>query len=71
VQSDRAVEHWHRVPREVTDVPSLETFKPRSDGALSDLIWLEMSLLAAGGLDEGPLKVGTSQPKACYDSVIT
>ena len=47
----RVVEHWHRLPREVVDAPSLETFKARLDGALSNLIWLEMSLLLAGGLD--------------------
>ncbi|KFW67153.1 hypothetical protein AS28_05740, partial [Pygoscelis adeliae] len=34
----RVVKHWHRLPREVVDAPSLETFKVRSDGALSNLI---------------------------------
>ncbi|KFM11791.1 hypothetical protein AS27_07751, partial [Aptenodytes forsteri] len=34
----RAVKHWHRLPREVVDAPSLETFKVRLDGALSNLI---------------------------------
>ncbi|KFW68332.1 hypothetical protein AS28_09601, partial [Pygoscelis adeliae] len=34
----RVVRHWHRLPREVVDVPSLETFKVRLDGALSNLI---------------------------------
>ncbi len=47
----RVVEHWNRLPREVVDAPSLETFKARLDRALSNLIWLEMSLLLAGGLD--------------------
>jgi len=47
----RVVKHWHRLPREVVEVPSLETFKVRLDGALSNLIWLKMSLLSAGGLD--------------------
>ncbi|KFV89624.1 hypothetical protein N327_03599, partial [Fulmarus glacialis] len=32
------VKHWHRLPREVVDAPSLETFKVRLDGALSNLI---------------------------------
>ena len=32
------VRHWQRVPREVVDAPSLETFKARLDGALSSLI---------------------------------
>ncbi|KFW81976.1 hypothetical protein N305_12873, partial [Manacus vitellinus] len=34
----RVVRHWHRLPREVADAPSLETFKARLDGALSNLI---------------------------------
>ncbi|KFW69695.1 hypothetical protein AS28_02364, partial [Pygoscelis adeliae] len=33
----RVVKHWHRFPREVVDAPSLETFKVRLDGALSNL----------------------------------
>ena len=32
------VRHWHRLPREVVDAPSLETCKPRLDQALSTLI---------------------------------
>jgi len=34
----RVVKHWHRLPREVVDARSLETFKVRLDGALSNLI---------------------------------
>ncbi|KFV55023.1 hypothetical protein N341_00330, partial [Tyto alba] len=34
----RVVKHWSRLPREVVDAPSLETFKVRLDGALSNLI---------------------------------
>ena len=34
----RVVKHWNRFPREVIDAPSLETFKVRLDGALSNLI---------------------------------
>ncbi|KFQ85774.1 hypothetical protein N337_01188, partial [Phoenicopterus ruber ruber] len=34
----RGVKHWHRLPREVVEAPSLETFKVRLDGALSNLI---------------------------------
>ena len=43
----RVVKLWHRLPREVVDAPTLETFKSRLDGAL---VWLKMSLLTAGGL---------------------
>ncbi|KAK4817521.1 hypothetical protein QYF61_019107 [Mycteria americana] len=34
----RVVKHWNRLPREVVDAPSLETFKVRLDGALTNLI---------------------------------
>ncbi|KFW66943.1 hypothetical protein AS28_10474, partial [Pygoscelis adeliae] len=34
----RVVRHWNRSPREAVDAPSLETFKVRLDGALSNLI---------------------------------
>jgi len=44
----RVGKHWHRSPREVADVPSLETFKARLDGALRNLILLKVSLLIAG-----------------------
>ncbi|KAK4826670.1 hypothetical protein QYF61_010679 [Mycteria americana] len=47
----RVVKHWRGLPREVVDGPSLETFKVRLDGALSNLLELKMSLLIAGGLD--------------------
>jgi len=44
----RVVKHWSRLPREVVEASSLETLKVRLDGALSNLIWLKMSLLTAG-----------------------
>jgi len=34
----RVVRHWHRLPKEVVDVPCLEVFKVRLDGALSNLV---------------------------------
>jgi len=47
----RVVKHWNGLPREVVEAPSLETFKTRLGRALSTLISLAVSLLAAGGLD--------------------
>ncbi|KFP12163.1 hypothetical protein Z169_13736, partial [Egretta garzetta] len=34
----RVVKHQNRLPREVVEAPSLEAFKARLDGALSNLI---------------------------------
>jgi len=65
----RVVKHWHRLPREVVDAPSLETFKARLNRALSNLTELKMSLLTAGGLDQTTFKI-PFQPKAFYDSVL-
>lgn len=50
----RVVKHWNKLPREVTDAPSLEIFEVRLDGVLSNLVSM-MSLLTARrvGLD-GP-----------------
>ena len=33
----RMVRHWNRLPREVVNAPSLDIFKARLDGALSNL----------------------------------
>ncbi|KFZ60858.1 hypothetical protein N321_07760, partial [Antrostomus carolinensis] len=34
----RVVRHWNRLPREAVDAPSLEVFKARLEGALSNLV---------------------------------
>jgi len=47
----RVVRHWHRLPREAAAAPSLEVFKARLDGALSNLVSWKVSLLMAGGLE--------------------
>ena len=62
------VKHWSRLPREVVEASSLETLKVRLDGALSNLIWLKMSLLTARELDQMTFK-GLFQPKLFYDSI--
>ncbi|KFW07822.1 hypothetical protein N326_12877, partial [Eurypyga helias] len=36
--TERVVKHWHRLPREAVDAPSLEVFKARLDEALSNLV---------------------------------
>jgi len=46
----RVVKHWNGFPREVVEAPSLETFKARLNSALSNLVWMKISLLTAGGL---------------------
>ena len=38
VFTQRAVRHWHRLPRDVVDAPSLEAFKTALDVILSNLI---------------------------------
>lgn len=40
-----------QVPREVMNVPFLETFKARLGRALSNVVQLKLSLLTAEGLD--------------------
>ncbi|KFZ54847.1 hypothetical protein N338_12600, partial [Podiceps cristatus] len=34
----RVLRHWNRLPREAVDAPSLEAFKARLDGTLSNLV---------------------------------
>ena len=46
----RVVRHWNRLRRESLDVPSLEVFKARLDGALSNLVLGKGSLPIAGDL---------------------
>jgi len=34
----QVAKHWSRLPREVVEAPSLETFKARLDGSLCNLV---------------------------------
>jgi len=34
----RVVRHWHKLPREAVEAPSLEALRVRLDGALSNLV---------------------------------
>jgi len=43
------------LPREAVDAPSLEVFKARLDGALSNLVLRKTSLLMAGGVEPDDL----------------
>ena len=45
------VRHWHRLPREDVDAPSLEAFKARLDGALGSLIWWMATLPITVGFE--------------------
>jgi len=49
------VRPWPRLPREAVAAPSLAVLKARLDEALSTLVWWEMSLLTAGGLEPDEL----------------
>ena len=53
----RFMRHWNRLPRETVDAPSLEAFKARLDGAVSNLVKREVSLPIAGGWNYVILKV--------------
>ena len=36
--SVRVMRHWHRLPSEAVNAPSLKAFKDRMDGAVSNLV---------------------------------
>jgi len=46
----KVVRPWPRLPREAVDAPSLQVFKARLDGALSNLVWWKGSSLPTAGV---------------------
>jgi len=46
----RVMRHQNKLPREVTDAPSLTVLRARLDEALSTPVWWKGSLPVAGGL---------------------
>jgi len=65
----RVVRPWHRLPREAVAAPSLEVFKARLNGTLSNLVWWKVSLPTAAGLKLDDLS-GPTQPKPFYDCIL-
>lgn len=51
----RLVKHWHRLPKEAEDAPSLEVFKARLDRAFSYLVYLKVSMPMVGGVEKDDL----------------
>ena len=65
----RVVKHWNKLPSEAVVAPSLETFNSGLSGALSNLVWWEMSLPIGKELHLDDLKY-SFQAKPFYDSMI-
>lgn len=66
--TERVVKCWNRLPSEVVNALSLETFKVRLNGTSSNLVQTEVSLPIASVLELGDTK-GPFQPKSFYDSM--
>jgi len=45
----RVLRPWNRLLSDLVDASSMEAFKARLGGALSNLVWRKMSLPIAGG----------------------
>ena len=63
------MKHWNRLPREVVNVPSQETFKARLDGALRNQVWWIVSLPIAEGLELNAPKA-PFQPKPFHEKLV-
>lgn len=62
----RVVRHWCKLPGEMVDISSLETFKVGLDRALSNAIWQCVPLFIAKTLDQVTIK-RPFQLKRFYD----
>jgi len=62
----KVVRHWHRLPKEVVDAPSLETLQVRLDGALSTCCSCRCPCSWQGSWTRRPLRV----PSNPNDSMI-
>ena len=63
------VTHWHRLPKDAVDAPSLEAFKARLNVALGSLVWWLATLHTAGGLKLHD-HCDPFQPRPFYDSIM-
>lgn len=45
------VKHWHKLPTQMADAPSLETLKIRLDRVMGNLLRWKMSMLISEALD--------------------
>ena len=66
--TQRAGTHWHRLPKEVVDAPSLQALKARLAVALGSLVCWLATLHIAGGLKPDD-HCGPFQPRTFYDSM--
>ena len=57
----RVVKYWNRLPREADEAPSLETFKARLDGALSNLVQLLVTRVEGMSPEEQLQTLGLSR----------
>jgi len=67
--TQRVVTHWNRLPKEVVDAPSMDTFKDRLDVALGILVWwlATLHITVVLKLDD---HCGPFQPRPFHDAMM-